>query len=75
MSTKPSRIRAALTDRLFVIGAIVFALGSGPLFIWLAIDPTANPVGPGMMAMCTFWPSILTMVVGLIRGAIRHAES
>ena len=75
MNTKHSRVRSALTDRIFVIGALVFAIGSGPLFIWLAIDPKANPVGPGMMAMFTFWPSILMMLVGLIRGATRPVSA
>ncbi len=71
----PSTFRIILGDRLLLAGAILFVVGCGPLFIWLAIDPTANPVGPGMLTMCTFWPSILLMVAGGIRGAIKAANA
>jgi len=56
---------------------LIFLLGSGPLLTIIAAsklglmdDPNPNPVGPGILAMFTFWPSIALMLVRLVR-AIR----
>lgn len=70
----PSALRILVTDRLLLTGLAVFTLGCGPLFIWIAFDPTANPVGPGMLAMLTFWPSIVLTLVGLARGSWRAIQ-
>lgn len=66
-----TRWRAALRSRLFLTGLGVFLLGSGPLLLvilaanlGLTRDPNPNPVGFGIMAMFTFWPSIALMAVG-----------
>ena len=52
-------------------GVLALVLGMAPLlltilFAWLGwtSDPNPNPVGFGMLAMCTFWPSIALVVGG-----------
>jgi hypothetical protein len=51
------------------VGLLV--LGSGPLLAIIAAaslgltkDPNPNPIGPGMLAGLTFWPSIIMIIVG-----------
>ena len=58
-------------SRLFVWGVGLFVLGSGPLLAIVAAaslgitkDPNPNPIGPGMLAGLTFWPSVIMIVVG-----------
>jgi hypothetical protein len=58
-------------NRLFKIGFWMFVLGSGPLLAILALasiglwpDPDPNPVGPGLLAFLTFWPSVILLVIG-----------
>ena len=53
------------------IGWGLFIVGSGPLLliIFLAAigvwpDPNPNPVGLGIMAFFTFWPSIICILTG-----------
>jgi hypothetical protein len=59
------------------LGILIFLIGCGPLLALIAAsklgltrNPNPNPVGPGILAMLTFWPSIVLMLVGLAR-AIR----
>jgi hypothetical protein len=33
----------------------------------LTKDPNPNPVGFGIMAFLTFWPSVILMIVGVAR--------
>jgi len=61
-------------DRIFRWGFLIFLIGSGPLLAIIAAsrlglmnDPNPNPVGPGILAMLTFWPSIVLMIIGLVR--------
>jgi hypothetical protein len=63
-----------LRSRLVKIGLALLILGSAPLiFIIIAAaiglwpDPNPNPVGPGMLAGLTFWPSVICIVVGVFR--------
>jgi len=65
----------------FKAGLILLLLGSGPLlFIVVAADigwwpdPHPNPVGPGLLCALTFWPSIICIVVGLVRVRRRGAD-
>jgi len=56
---------------LLWLGIAGLVLGSGPLLVAIAWshahgDPNPNPVGPGCLAMVTFWPSIVLIVVGLV---------
>jgi hypothetical protein len=61
-------------SRFLWIGVGLLCLGTGPLFIvilaaqfGLTRDPNPNPVGFGILAFFTFWPSVLLIVVGIIR--------
>jgi hypothetical protein len=62
------------TSRLLWIGSALFALGSGPLLITILLaslgltrDPNPNPVGFGIVAFFTFWPSVILIVIGIAR--------
>lgn len=53
------------------IGLIVFILGTGPLLILLGLDAltlidAGNAVGPGILAMLSFYPSIILIIIGSI---------
>jgi hypothetical protein len=68
------RLRNALRTRLFRAGLILFVVGSGPLLLVIAAaslgltrDPNPNPVGFGIMAMLSFWPSVIMMGIALAR--------
>ena len=57
---------------VFWYGLLVFVVGSGPLLTTIAManlgltsDPNPNPVLFGIMAMFTFWPSLIMMLIGL----------
>ena len=61
-------------SRLFQVGLVLFVVGSGPLLLTIAAadlgltrDPNPNPVGFGILAFFTFWPSIILMVAGAVR--------
>ena len=63
----------------FWIGLILFAVGSGPLLVIILLaalgvtnDPNPNPVGFGMLAVCTFWPSVVLIAVGLLASLFRY---
>jgi hypothetical protein len=63
-------------NRLFKIGFWLFVLGSGPLLAIIALagiglwpDPDPNPIGPGILAFLTFWPSIICMIIGVVQVA------
>ena len=73
-----SEIAQAATDRrmsrFFWIGLVLLCIGTGPLLIvilaaqlGLTRDPNPNPVGFGILALFTFWPSVLLIVVGIVR--------
>ena len=60
-------------NKLTKIGIIIFIIGSGPLLsimlfskIGILDDPSPNPIIFGLMAMITFWPSIILIVIGII---------
>jgi hypothetical protein len=70
-------------SRVFWIGLILFALGSGPLLTvillaWLGLtkDPNPNPIGFGILAFLTFWPSVILMILGVVKpyGRYRAAQ-
>ena len=65
--------------RVFWIGLIMFILGSGPLLTvimlaWLGVtkDPNPNPVGFGILAFLTFWPSVILIIVGAVQSYTRY---
>lgn len=69
-----SHLRHYLASRLVQAGLLVLVLGTGPLLLiivaatlGLTRDPNPNPIGPGMLAMLTFWPGVILTVIGLTR--------
>lgn len=53
------------------IGILLFIIGSGPLLILMGLDAlglidAGNPVGFGILAMLSFYPSIILMIIGSI---------
>ncbi|HEX5005042.1 MAG TPA: hypothetical protein VFV65_06985 [Gemmatimonadales bacterium] len=67
-------MRRYWSNRYFRIGAILLALGSGPLFfiilaatLGLWPDPNPNPIGPGLLAMLTFWPAVALLAIGALQ--------
>ena len=64
---------------LFWTGLVIFAVGSGPLLVTILLaalgvtkDPNPNPIGFGIMAMFTFYPSLGLIVGGLMAAFFRH---
>jgi hypothetical protein len=71
-------MREYLRSRLVQVGLAMLILGSGPLLFIIAAaglglwpDPNPNPIGPGILAFFTFWPSVICIVVGLVRVRLR----
>lgn len=51
------------------IGIILFIFGTGPLLILLGLDAiglidAGNAVGPGILAVLSFYPSIILIIIG-----------
>ena len=70
-----------LRSRLFLIGLALLILGSGPLFAIIAAaaiglwpDPDPNPIGPGILAFLTFWPSLICIAIGVVRARARRTK-
>jgi hypothetical protein len=72
-------MRPYLRSRLVQVGLAMLILGTGPLlFIIVAAalglwpDPNPNPIGPGMLALLTFWPSLICLALGIVRVWLRR---
>jgi hypothetical protein len=52
--------------KMFWFGVALLVVGTGPLLavILFSSDPNPNPIGPGLLAFVTFWPSVALIVVG-----------
>ncbi len=68
-----SEIAHAATDRrmsrFFWIGLVLLCVGTGPLLIVILaaqLGLTRDP-NPNLLALFTFWPSVLLIVVGIVR--------
>jgi len=66
-------------SRLFWIGLALFVVGSGPLLVIILMaslgatkDPNPNPVAFGILAGLTFWPSLILMIIGLVKSWRRY---
>jgi hypothetical protein len=60
-----------MQSRWIHVGVAGMILGTGPLLLVVAIsylmgDKNPNPIGPGILAMFTFWPSILLVGIGVV---------
>lgn len=73
----------AFFDRWWLVrlGAAILLVGSGPLLVIIALaklgvtsDPNPNPVGFGILAMLTFWPGVLAVLVGLVLARVRRGK-
>jgi catechol 2,3-dioxygenase-like lactoylglutathione lyase family enzyme len=58
---------------LIRLGTIIFLLGTGPLFLVILLsklgvgDPNPNPIGPGLLGLLTFCPSVFMVAMGVVR--------
>ncbi|HWC04301.1 MAG TPA: hypothetical protein VHF87_16220 [Methylomirabilota bacterium] len=77
-------MRRYLESRLVQVGLALLILGTGPLlFIIVAAtvdlwpDPNPNPIGPGILAFLTFWPSLICLAVGIgrVRSQVRRRDA
>lgn len=55
----------------FKIGLILFVLGCGPLLLLLGLDTlgiieAGNAVGPGILGVLSFYPSLILIIVGIV---------
>ncbi len=64
-------------SRVVQVGVAGLLLGSGPLLVAVVIshlkgDPNPNPVGPGILCGFTFTPSLICLVIGLIKVSLQR---
>src|SRR5438552_16431679 len=66
-------------SRFLRIGLVLLCIGIGPLLVvilaaqlGLTRDPNPNPVGFGILAFFTFWPSVILIVIGIVRTVNRR---
>jgi len=66
-------MRTYLGSWLARIGLGLLVIGTGPLLavvlaakLGLTSDPNPNPVGPGILAMLTFWPALGCLLGALV---------
>ena len=67
-------LRALLTEKLVRAGLVTIVFGTGPLAVNMILDPKANPIGLGILAMLSFWPGILMLLVGLVSVIARRVR-
>jgi hypothetical protein len=67
-------MRQYLRSRWVPVGLGLLVMGTGPLVaillaakIGLWPDPNPNPIGPALLCFFTFWPAVLSIVVGVVR--------
>jgi len=60
-------------------GLLLLVVGTGPLVaillaaqLGITKDPNPNPIGPGILALLTFWPSLIMILVGVVRVIVRN---
>lgn len=77
----PPRPKFCLS-RLFWIGLTLLLLGTGPLcavilLAWFGVskDPNPNPIGFGILAFLTFWPSVIMLIIGVATSYGRHRSA
>jgi hypothetical protein len=67
-------LSAYLQSGWIKVGLALLCIGGGPLlFIIVASvvglwpDPNPNPIGPGLLFFFTFWPAVISIVIGVVR--------
>jgi hypothetical protein len=68
-----SRFRDSKLVRWGIAGLV---FGTGPLLLAVAIahiegDSNPNPMGPGLLAAVTFWPSLVLVLIGCVKASIK----
>lgn len=58
-------------NKTLKVGLLLFVFGSGPLLILLGLDKlglidAGNAILPGILAMLSFYPSIILILIGSI---------
>ena len=55
-------------------GLLLLVVGTGPLLavivaakLGLTNDPNPNPIGPGILAGLTFYPSLVMLLLGIVQ--------
>jgi hypothetical protein len=78
MTARQPRFRDSWLIR---IGVGLFILGTGPLWLITLFDKLGwmnddNPLGPGLLAGVTLWPSVILIAAGMfaVRRARRRAK-
>jgi hypothetical protein len=78
MSKSPENANRRVS-RVFWIGLVLLCGGTGPLLVvilmaelGLTSDPNPNPVGFGILALFTFWPSVILIVIGVVRTVLKR---
>ncbi len=75
VAVTPARRQLEHGRRWLRRGAILLAGGTGPLLLIIGLakigigDPNPNPIGPGLLAFLTFWPSVGMIVYGAVQMA------
>ena len=76
-----TRDPSMLDDGFVRAGLALLLLGTGPLVaiilaaaLGLTRDPNPNPIGPGMLAVLTFWPAVVLLALGVVRARRRGAR-
>lgn len=74
--------RGRYASALMWMGVNLLLFGSGPLIsicvaaaLGLTRDPNPHPVGPGLLALLTFWPGVGLIVAGAISTARRRRQT
>lgn len=67
---------------LFWIGLTLFVVGSGPLLVVILLaklgvtgDLNPNPIGFGILAGLTIWPSLGLIIAGIVQSFSRYKSS
>lgn len=63
-----------IKERLVRAGLVTLIFGTGPLAVAMLIDPKANPIGLGILAMLSFWPGVLMVLVGIVTVIVRRVR-
>lgn len=65
--------------KVFLAGAVLFVVGTGPLLLYILYELVTgarggNPVGLGLLALVSFWPAVILMVLGAVLAARRAGK-
>ena len=74
-------MRKYFRSKLVIVGTVLFVVGAGPLLFIISAaalglwpDPDPNPIGPGLLFFFMFWPSVICIILGVLRINRRQRE-